>query len=62
MGLVWLTHPVIWHSSRVASGYNYSAMTPEQIELLTEKWHFVRFHLVSSLNPSKFTLYVVVPR
>ncbi|KAI0645443.1 ferric reductase NAD binding domain-containing protein [Trametes meyenii] len=39
MGLVWLRHPVLWHSSRVPSGYNYTAMTPEQRVLITTRWH-----------------------
>ena len=41
MTLVWLSHPVLWHSSRVPS-YNFSAMTTEQAELVVKKWHFVR--------------------
>ncbi|KAI9068058.1 hypothetical protein FKP32DRAFT_1642960 [Trametes sanguinea] len=39
MGLPWLRHPVLWHSSRVPSGYNYSAMTPEQIKLIRTPFH-----------------------
>ncbi|KAI0675049.1 ferric reductase NAD binding domain-containing protein [Trametes maxima] len=39
MGLMWLRHPVLWHSSRVPSGYNYTAMTPEQRVLITTRWH-----------------------
>ena len=42
MGLVGLSQPVTWHSSREwANEYNWTAMTPELIELLTSKWHFV---------------------
>ncbi|KAI0769659.1 ferric reductase NAD binding domain-containing protein [Trametes elegans] len=39
MGLVWLRHPVLWHSSRVPSGFNYTAMTLEQRELINSRWH-----------------------
>ncbi|KAI0633332.1 ferric reductase NAD binding domain-containing protein [Trametes polyzona] len=39
MGLIWLRHPVLWHSPRVPSGYNYTAMTPEQAKLITTRWH-----------------------
>ena len=37
----WISHPVLWHSNRTPSGYNYTAMTPEQIVLLKSKWRFV---------------------
>ncbi|KAI0329178.1 hypothetical protein GY45DRAFT_1253334 [Cubamyces sp. BRFM 1775] len=36
---MWLKHPVLWHSSRVPSGYNYTLMTPWQIELIRMPWH-----------------------
>ncbi|KAJ7122546.1 FAD-binding domain-containing protein [Mycena crocata] len=39
MGLIWLKHPVLWHSSRVPSGYNYDAMTEEQKRLIVTRWH-----------------------
>ncbi|KAF7335537.1 Ferric-chelate reductase [Mycena venus] len=39
MGLIWLKHPVLWHSSRVPSGYDYSAMTDEQKQLIVTRWH-----------------------
>ncbi|KAJ7470930.1 FAD-binding domain-containing protein [Mycena latifolia] len=39
MGLIWLKHPVLWHSSRVPSGYNYDAMTDEQKLLIVTRWH-----------------------
>ncbi|KAA1468607.1 hypothetical protein DENSPDRAFT_833976 [Dentipellis sp. KUC8613] len=39
MGLIWLKHPVLWHSSRMPSGYDYSKMTPEQVQLLRARWH-----------------------
>ncbi|KAH9894984.1 ferric reductase NAD binding domain-containing protein [Cubamyces lactineus] len=39
MTRMWLKHPVLWHSSRVPSGYNYTAMTPWQIELIRTPWH-----------------------
>ncbi|KAI0356232.1 hypothetical protein OH77DRAFT_1401654 [Trametes cingulata] len=39
MGQPWIRHPVLWHSSRVPSGYNYSAMTPEQIVVIRSRWH-----------------------
>ncbi|KAJ7122222.1 hypothetical protein C8R44DRAFT_876524 [Mycena epipterygia] len=39
MGLIWLKHPVLWHSSRVPSGYNYDAMTDEQKLLIITRWH-----------------------
>ncbi|KAJ7921386.1 hypothetical protein B0H13DRAFT_1866762 [Mycena leptocephala] len=39
MGLIWLRHPVLWHSSRVPSGYNYDAMTAEQKQLIITRWH-----------------------
>ncbi|KAJ6463186.1 FAD-binding domain-containing protein [Mycena vulgaris] len=39
MGLIWLRHPVLWHSSRVPSGYNYAAMTDEQKLLIVARWH-----------------------
>ncbi|KAJ7164444.1 hypothetical protein C8R46DRAFT_1099538 [Mycena filopes] len=35
----WLTQPVEWHSSRVPSGYNFSAMTADQIELIGTRFH-----------------------
>ncbi|KAI1791776.1 hypothetical protein LXA43DRAFT_1094126 [Ganoderma leucocontextum] len=38
MPLVWLTHPVLWHSSRVPA-WNFTAMTPEQILLVQARWH-----------------------
>nr|VWO95070.1 FAD-binding FR-type domain-containing protein [Ganoderma boninense] len=38
MPLVWLTHPVLWHSSRVPS-WNFTAMTPEQALLVQARWH-----------------------
>ncbi|KAJ6477653.1 FAD-binding domain-containing protein [Mycena sanguinolenta] len=39
MGLIWLKHPVLWHSSRVPSGYDYDAMTDEQKQLIITRWH-----------------------
>ncbi|KAJ8472912.1 hypothetical protein ONZ51_g8200 [Trametes cubensis] len=39
MARMWLRHPVLWHSSRVPSGYNYTAMTPSQIKLIRTPWH-----------------------
>ncbi|KAJ6577925.1 FAD-binding domain-containing protein [Mycena capillaripes] len=39
MGLIWLKHPVLWHSSRVLSGYDYDAMTDEQKQLIITRWH-----------------------
>ncbi|KAJ7116706.1 FAD-binding domain-containing protein [Mycena epipterygia] len=39
MGLIWLRHPVLWHSSRVPSGYDYDAMTDEQKLLIITRWH-----------------------
>ncbi|KAJ8472913.1 hypothetical protein ONZ51_g8201 [Trametes cubensis] len=39
MTLIWLEKPVLWHSSRVPSGYNYTAMTPSQIKLIQSRWH-----------------------
>jgi hypothetical protein len=37
----WLKHPVLWHSSRIPSGYNYTAMTTDQRAMLTEPFLFV---------------------
>ncbi|KAJ6605111.1 hypothetical protein B0H10DRAFT_606959 [Mycena sp. CBHHK59/15] len=39
MGLIWLKHPVLWHSSRVPSGYDYDATTNEQKQLIITRWH-----------------------
>ncbi|KAF8182192.1 hypothetical protein K438DRAFT_1975729 [Mycena galopus ATCC 62051] len=40
MGLIWLLKPVLWHSSRDASGgYDFSAMTEEQRQLIGTRWH-----------------------
>ncbi|KAK7032692.1 ferric-chelate reductase [Favolaschia claudopus] len=39
MGLIWLKHPVLWHSSRVPSGYDYTAMTAVQKQLIITRWH-----------------------
>ncbi|KAJ6627669.1 FAD-binding domain-containing protein [Mycena sp. CBHHK59/15] len=39
MGLIWLKHPVLWHSSRVPSGYDYDAMTVAQKQLIITRWH-----------------------
>ncbi|KAJ7683212.1 FAD-binding domain-containing protein [Mycena rosella] len=39
MGLIWLKKPVLWHSSRVPSGYDYDAMTDEQKLLIVTRWH-----------------------
>ncbi|KAJ7314611.1 FAD-binding domain-containing protein [Mycena albidolilacea] len=39
MGLIWLKHPVLWHSSRVPSGYDYTAMTDAQKLLIVTRWH-----------------------
>ncbi|KAF9049544.1 hypothetical protein BDZ89DRAFT_940671 [Hymenopellis radicata] len=39
MGLIWLKHPVLWHSSRVPSGYDYTMMTDEQKTMIVTKWH-----------------------
>ncbi|KAF8168675.1 FAD-binding domain-containing protein [Mycena galopus ATCC 62051] len=39
MGLMWLKSPVLWHSSRVPSGYDYDAMTDEQKQLIITRWH-----------------------
>ncbi|KAJ7732123.1 FAD-binding domain-containing protein [Mycena metata] len=39
MGLIWLKKPVLWHSSRVPSGYNYDLMTDEQKQLIITRWH-----------------------
>ncbi len=41
MGLIWLKHPVLWHSSRVPSGYDYTMMTSEQQTMIVTKWHNV---------------------
>ncbi|KAJ6488016.1 FAD-binding domain-containing protein [Mycena sanguinolenta] len=35
----WLFYPVVWHSSRVPSGYNYTAMTQDEITLIESRWH-----------------------
>lgn len=43
MGIIWLKHPVLWHSSRVPSGYDYDAMTDEQKQLIITRWHDVKF-------------------
>lgn len=45
MGLLWLKHPVLWHSSRVPSGYDYTKMTSEQVQLIRMKWHNVSIHI-----------------
>ncbi|KAJ7503365.1 hypothetical protein B0H11DRAFT_582059 [Mycena galericulata] len=39
MGLMWLKSPVLWHSSRVPSGYDYAVMTDEQKLLIITRWH-----------------------
>ncbi|KAJ7187817.1 FAD-binding domain-containing protein [Mycena filopes] len=39
MGLIWLKKPVLWHSSRIPSGYDYDAMTAEQKVLIVTRWH-----------------------
>ncbi|KAF7375460.1 Ferric-chelate reductase [Mycena sanguinolenta] len=39
MGLIWLKHPILWHSSRVPSGYDYDTMTDEQKQLIITRWH-----------------------
>jgi hypothetical protein len=40
--MLWLQLPVQWQQSRIPDGYNYSAMTPEEQVMLTEKFLFVR--------------------
>ncbi|RPD73308.1 hypothetical protein L226DRAFT_107589 [Lentinus tigrinus ALCF2SS1-7] len=39
MGRMWLDHPVLWHSSRISSGYNSTVMTLEQFKLIRSRWH-----------------------
>ncbi|RDX54024.1 hypothetical protein OH76DRAFT_1057624 [Lentinus brumalis] len=39
MTLIWLDHPVLWHSPRIPSGYNSTAMTPEEFALIRTRWH-----------------------
>nr|VWP00772.1 AAA domain-containing protein [Ganoderma boninense] len=38
MPLVWLSHPVLWHGSRVPS-WNFTLMTPDEIWLVQARWH-----------------------
>jgi hypothetical protein len=46
MGLIWLLKPVLWHSSRDSSGgYDFSAMTEEQRQLISARWHNVSIRL-----------------
>lgn len=37
--MLWLKTPVLWHSSRVPSGYDYSKMTAAERLLIRERWH-----------------------
>ncbi|KAJ7606729.1 FAD-binding domain-containing protein [Mycena polygramma] len=39
MGLIWLTQPVLWHSSHTPGEYDYEAMTDEQKLLIRTRWH-----------------------
>ncbi|KAJ7467697.1 FAD-binding domain-containing protein [Mycena latifolia] len=38
MGLIWLDHPVLWHSSRVRGTMN-AALTADQAALIQKRWH-----------------------
>jgi hypothetical protein len=40
----WLFTPILWHSARNPGpdDYDYSAMTPEQVKMLTAPFLFVR--------------------
>ncbi|EJD40983.1 hypothetical protein AURDEDRAFT_106480 [Auricularia subglabra TFB-10046 SS5] len=37
--MLWLKKPVLWHSSRVPSGYDYAKMTPGERLLIRERFH-----------------------
>ncbi|KAJ7622497.1 FAD-binding domain-containing protein [Roridomyces roridus] len=39
MGIIWLAGPITWHSSRVAEGYDYDAMTEHERWLISARWH-----------------------
>ena len=36
--MVWLTHPIMVHSSRERGAINHTSMTDEQAEMITAKW------------------------
>ncbi|KAJ7142996.1 FAD-binding domain-containing protein [Mycena epipterygia] len=39
MDMQWLTQPVLWHSSRVRTGYDFTQMTEGQKDLIESRFH-----------------------